>query len=622
VKFRTTLGLLIAVVVLGLVIVAVRSRHNSRHDRISARVLDMSFPEVSRLSIERGDLAVEFAKAGQDWQIVSPIRTRARPGAIEKILGTIEEMRRLEWISAKQMASRGLTLADYGLAEPVATFRLHTGTRVETLLVGIETPLEKLSCVRRDGEDGVTVAQTNLLAMIPVNLEAFRDRRLLSGEAANVDSIEITRPGGGFVKMQKKERTWLMQQPVKNARLDGRKMSELLTLIHTLHVEEFMSPDDLERFGLQDAIVITVRYSGDDVGTRIVLGKKVEDMPVICAKVEADGILGTVDESVVDALNFKASDLRDRDVFQYRPSHIMSIRLLEGDRSVELRRSSGMGWWIEEPRRWKADDFVVEKLLLHVLSVRISEFFAEGEMNDEQYGFNDAAKRIEISCIAGTDGEDENSAREKINTPTLLVGGYDEARGAFYARIGEDSAAVFVEDTPLLRVFGAEYDEPVDGPVRGGRWVNPIVYRDRLMLRLDGESVARISVLRPRGERQEVARGTDGSWQAVSPASSTVDESVVNRALALVAGLYATRLEYQQEGKPGDYGLDEGGATKLVFALTGEEGISKTLLFGSSAGSGEVYSMVQGQDVVFVLPEDAVQQLTRDLTTAGAGHGK
>lgn len=620
-KFKTTLQLLVAVVVLGLVILAVRSARVFRHDRISGKVLDMSFAEISAISMEIGELTIEFARSARDWQIVSPIQTRAKPGEIERILSTIEEMRGLEWISAKDMEGRGLTLADYGLDKPRAKFTLKAGARVETLLVGIETPLEKLSCVKLDYEDGVIVAQTNLLAMIPGNLEAFRDRRLLCGEAADVDGIEITRPAGGFVKMQKKERTWIMQQPEENARLDGRKVTELLAWIHKLEVQEFIPPNDLERHRLEDGIVLTLRYSGDDVGTRIVFEKRVDDGPRVVASVAADGILGTVDDSVVALLNFKPNDIRDRNVFQCRPSDIMSIRLVDGDRAIEFKRRHGQGWWIEEPRRWKADDFVVEKLLLHVLSVRITEFISEGEVNDEQFGFSDAARRIDVSRAIVTGGEDRNAVRYEMNIPRVLIGTYDETRKAFYARLGDNSAAFLLEDAPLLKVFAAEYDSAVERPGYAGPWVNPLAYRDRLMLRLDGESVASISIARPEGTRQEVAKGADGQWRAVSPPSTVVNESVVSHDLALVAGLYATRLEYHEEGNSKTYGLDEAGATKLVFALTGEEGISKTLLFGSRSGPDGVYSMVQGQDVVFVLPRDTVQQLTRDLTTAGAGHG-
>ena len=51
----------------------------------------------------------------------------------------------------------------------------------------------------------------------------------------------------------------------------------------------------------------------------------------------------------------------------------------------------------------------------------------------------------------------------------------------------------------------------------------------------------------------------------------------------------------------------------MTFGLTGASGIQKTVLLGGPCGTNGVYSMIQGQDVVFVLKQEMAQALSRPL---------
>ena len=51
----------------------------------------------------------------------------------------------------------------------------------------------------------------------------------------------------------------------------------------------------------------------------------------------------------------------------------------------------------------------------------------------------------------------------------------------------------------------------------------------------------------------------------------------------------------------------------LTFGLRGEIGIQKSILIGAPSGTNGVYSMIQGQDMVFVLPKTTVDILTNDF---------
>ncbi|MEI6970307.1 MAG: DUF4340 domain-containing protein, partial [bacterium] len=105
-----------------------------------------------------------------------------------------------------------------------------------------------------------------------------------------------------------------------------------------------------------------------------------------------------------------------------------------------------------------------------------------------------------------------------------------------------------------------------------------------------------------------------GEWQLVTPLKGTIDTEVLNEVIDAVAALEAMEIKSQGADNPASFGLDES-ASRLTFGLTDGTGIRKTLLMGFRAGSSGVYAMIQGQDVIFILPMKLVGRMLRDLVT-------
>jgi hypothetical protein len=153
------------------------------------------------------------------------------------------------------------------------------------------------------------------------------------------------------------------------------------------------------------------------------------------------------------------------------------------------------------------------------------------------------------------------------------------------------------------------------GPVRAlvKRLTDPLVYRDRTVLAVPVTSVKRISLTRADG-KQEIALGEAGDWMPSVPATNTVNRKVVEDILFHAANMRALRIESHNPDSLAAYGLERP-AFVLTLGLAGEQGIQKSLMLGFRAKTDGIYAMVQGQDVVFVLSNELVDELMRDISS-------
>ena len=112
-KFRTTLFLFIAVVLLGGFIWLFDERLESTREREeqARKALKIAADRVSYLQVQASNVLVECAQEDGAWMLVQPVRDRADSAAIDRVLSGLKNLSRGEVITAANPALRGAAAA-------------------------------------------------------------------------------------------------------------------------------------------------------------------------------------------------------------------------------------------------------------------------------------------------------------------------------------------------------------------------------------------------------------------------------------------------------------------------------------------------------------------------------
>jgi len=589
-------------------------------------VLPVTAEAVTRVSVKQDGFFMDCVREDDEWTIRRPIRCRADEGGIAKLLDALEMMTRQEIVTSAQRENRGVSLDDYGLREPRARFVVWDALGRHEVTVGRDAPLSEFVYVIVEGEEDVLATHRRILDTIPKTVESIRDRLIMRWDAARTSRLELDRPEKGFIQLARRDGRWLLQQPVV-ARADEGRVARILETLFSLRVERFMwdSPvgDELdpaaevasslkvEPYGLapDEAVRIGVWTEGEEVGDELLVGKPAgEDGREVYAKTGDSDSIFTVNAKVLDVFDVAPSDLRDRRVFDITPDTAGYLQIEEGNERITLRRGESRGWEILDPVQWQADHDVVREVIQAVCRLQVEEFLTGGATNLAAHGLQQPAMTIALlpaplvrgAAAASDGGKEDVDATHSVPSelPRLLIAKPRAEETTLLAHLEGDKA--------VYRIAREQLDALPANPT------DPLLYRNRTVLALTPECIHRVAVTRG-GYAETVARDGKGPWRVVSAPSNTVDKATLDELLFMAANVRALRIEGHNPVSFEPYGLDKP-ALSVTFGLSGEEGIQKTLLFGFKAKTDGIYSMVQGQDVVFVVPNGVVERLGRKLT--------
>ena len=602
-KVRTTLYLLLTVCALGLF-----AWMTSRHDRDGTQSLGADGPlletvadDVAYMSYRWPDRQLDCVRREDGWFIEHPIEARADDALMTRILSILEAQRRLEVITAEQMAARALSRSDYGLDPAELTVVVGSRLRRESIAIGATAPIGSNVYVRlSEGTDTIATGAA-IRQVIPPVFGLLRDRRLLHGEVAQTSRLEL-HTASGFIRLTREADGWTLRQPV-SARADAARVEEILEALYALKVTSFVwdrpsdgAKDDPDgpsgrfaAYGLgedQAAVRLRVWVGDDDLGRELILGKPVDGRPglVYARRPRYDSVYGVTKE-VMPLFDVVPNDLRDRYVFP--PAAVAEVQRMtfeSGDERLVFARTPEAGWVVAEPVNWKADEERLQALLADVLALRALGFEDPSQTNLVASGLE--SPDMALSLATANDAMTLRLVRQEA-FPDSVAARFDE--GDVLMRL--DSSAL-----PLLDIS-----------------LSALSYRDRTMLDLPLSDVQRITWSRD-GASRSVVRLEQGGWAGGAPDDGDVDQQIVRDTLFFASNLRAASIESYRPISLVAYGLDKPQAS-VSFGLTGDGGILKTLLLGQPVPGRGIYAMVQGQELVFVLATHVVDRMMRNPMT-------
>ncbi|MBU0714278.1 MAG: DUF4340 domain-containing protein [Verrucomicrobia bacterium] len=608
---RTTFFLLILSVLLGAFISIVEwgGKDEGEQDRPNLRLLDIEPENVIYWSFSRDTLFVACANEQGQWIIHKPVEARADSIKLNHMLAVMAKLPRGEIVTAAQRTSRSLSLDDYGLGKPLARMVLGDAEHRHTLAVGGLSPMKDTVYVQVDNADDVIATSTNLLDIIPRAAADLRDPRLLAGAPAYVKGLAIKRLGGPLVEIIREGTEWIIHKPI-TARADWFKVSSLLEQLFNLQIQQFVAERmaDPAIYGLSDDEMIlqfNIWKDEEKNGLKLCFGKRANEKgDLIYTAYRGTGSVFAVQKDQVDALKVGVSDLRDSRLYFMAADAIAWIRVEEGEKVLQLQKTASGFWQVTEPAQWKADARIVEDLISRLNSLRIEGFLSSTNLPD--LGLDPPARVIRMADAVPVLDTATQSVAGVTAPATQVTGILPTGRTLAMSRPlpGKEYIYAKFEDEDQL------YQLSVAAAVTLA--LDPIAYRDSVVLALDPTAVTKI-MLRKKGVEQAVTREGAGPWVPVAPSVGPVNLAVITTLLEKMATLRAVRFERSERNDLGIYGLKDPRGS-LTFILSGQEGIQKTLVLGEASEDLGVYSMVQGQEVVFILPKALADQLLQDVT--------
>jgi hypothetical protein len=426
---------------------------------------------------------VRAAKHLDTWWLTAPYEWPADQNAMAGLLTSLELLEDETSFPVADLAANGMSLADYGLAEPAFTLEFTSAGTPYKLLIGDTTAVRNnLYLLSPDGKR-IHVVSRSLVESIGVPLETLRSPSIFSVPVFEVRSLNVQTTAANIqtattaslkVRLRRDAASrWAFEAPII-ARASKSAVEVTINAVNALTARSFVEPrdTDLERAGLNSS-TLQVTLEGNARRETLLLGNptgvtvtregtttadaeyyaKIEDKTVVFTTV--------VPKDLLDVLRAAQEALRDPRVLDFDPATVTALTLVApGQPEITLQRLepttpaaegatpaeslAQAGWQAvvrvsgAAPQTTAADPGVVADLLQKVAQLSAHEarplapkFLSDApsDADKENWGFNRPERTITLNLNTGG-----GPLAKDPSTLTLEIGVSPDRPGEAFAR--------------------------------------------------------------------------------------------------------------------------------------------------------------------------------------------
>ncbi|HSK10712.1 MAG TPA: DUF4340 domain-containing protein [Vicinamibacterales bacterium] len=399
------------------------------------KVFEVAPEQIVELMVRSGNDRTLVRKAGGAWRVVEPVDAKADEAEVTEIassLASLENVRVVEEAPSD--------LEQFGLSSP----GLEVGFRVEGdetwrhLRVGDKTATQGELYASRGGKQ---------VFLIPAYLETsfakgtfdLRDKSILTFERGKVDRMAVEGAGSRIV-LAKTGSTWTLTSPVQ-APADEGAVEGLIGRLETARMNSIAAQEAeaARKFGL-DKPTRTVTLGMGSSQASLLVGSKADEAAYYARDLSRP-LVFVIDASLVDELGKPADDLRNKDVFAFRPFNVTLIELTLGTDVLAFEKGAGGENAGEQWRRVKPAAGDVDRAKLDDLLAKLSNLRAES--------FQPPA----------------SAAAKALSSPTLVAAArFGEAgtpETVSFARVGDDVYAAIPGQPGAAKVPAGDFEDLV-----------------------------------------------------------------------------------------------------------------------------------------------------------------
>ena len=319
----------------------------------SPALVDLNELVFDRVQIRAGNRLLEFEKNTNSlWQIARPIPARADQAQVNTIFEGLAGVRVSQFV-ADQVTT---DLDRYGLQTPSLEISLLNQTNeVFQLEFGASpTNAPQHVYVRRLDTTNVVLAEKGIADFLAQPYKRFHDPRLLAFNPDSLDRITVDAIED-FTLQRQPDRTWMITKPIQQ-KADKVLMGYFITNLLQLRIEdlakEVPSEQDLAALGILEPrssyslfeqpkdsagnltnILFTEVSFGKNPTSDLIYAKRSDETPVY--------ITGLGNVLVLPRHIF---ELRDRQIFNFNPSNVVSLTVSTQEQSRVYTPDPEHGW--------------------------------------------------------------------------------------------------------------------------------------------------------------------------------------------------------------------------------------------------------------------------------------
>lgn len=619
-NFRTTLGLLIIVIIGGGYILLFESKQKSVEDQEKASKKVVGIEDLSdkvakvRIQAEKAKAIVcERKGEGSDakWAMLEPRKLRADKSEVKSVLSDLEFLEKKDATEAKESE-----LSKWGLDNPRGSITFWIDDEETTLQIGSECPDGSNVWVKLSGKAEVYKVAKSIFDKAEKSLSEMREKKLLDVEKDNVSRMELAFADGTTIECTMDKSGWALKKPVED---QGNKdeIEKLIDKLKDLDIDkdDFIVEEtsDLAKYGLDKPQLTAVVYQ-KDVSQTILVGSKAEDKTdKLYAKRKDEPTIVAIKKSFLDDMKKEPKDLRDKKLARVEKDDVESCEIKMGDKTVAMAKKDS-DWMMSKPKEMKCDTWEVEDFYSDLGKLEVDDFVEDKPGKLDKYGLDKPLAEITVKL------------KEDKGERTVIIGAKEKDGDKYYMRRGGQDPVLLVDAKDLVKSVNSGY----------------LAFRKRLVLEFSKSNAKKLTVKREdKTFVCQINKDDDSKWDLLEPIKCEADKTEIDDILWDLSYLKAKVFVEEDPKDLKPYGLDKPSIEATVEfekeveeeEKEGEEKkddddkdegeekkkkkvmMTKVLLIGKKTDDDRYYAKVKDEDLVFETEESYVKNLKEELAS-------
>ncbi len=385
---RSFLILSVLAIGLGAYAYFVESKNDTSRQAASRKekVFTVDSEKIDEMTVKSatGDVT-KLKKENNVWKIVSPGTIETDAAEVSAITTALAAIEREKVVDENPPSLKEFTLDPARIS---IEFHVAGETGTHRLDIGVKTPMGADLYGHVDGKPAVFLMGAYREDSLNKSLFNLRDKTVLTFDRDTANFVKIDDSKKPIV-IAKKDNQWRLSTPIDTA-ADFTAIDGLVGRLYQSKMKAFVADDgtkDLKKYGL-DKPQFIVTIGAGSARSELAIGAKTPDGNVY-ARDLARPMIFALEATLLDDLKRPASDLRQKDIFDFRSFTVLSLDITRAGQTYSLARQGDTGdgkpgdWKITKPTDKALDAAKISSMLDGFSTLRADSFIDAAGTGDE-----------------------------------------------------------------------------------------------------------------------------------------------------------------------------------------------------------------------------------------------